>query len=57
MSGTPYYVQTVKDYNQHELNKRVRMMEENGFVKVREGKEFHALMGKNKYFVVMRKVV
>lgn len=57
MSATPYYVQTIKDWSQHELGKRKRMMEENGFVMVAEGKELVEYAGKVRYYFVMRKVV
>lgn len=55
MSAPKYYVQRIKDFNKRELSKRVKMMEDGGFVKVSEGKEFKAWSGRVEYYAVMRR--
>ncbi len=55
MSAPKYYVQRIKDFNFNELKKRIRMMEDGGFVMISDGKEFKAWIGKVEYYAVMRR--
>ena len=55
MSAPNYYVQRIKDFDPKQLEKRIKMMEDGGFTKVSDGREFKAWSGRVEYYAVMRR--